>query len=63
MANLSDRVELRAGLRDLKADPAETRNLAGANPDKARELAAEWQKQTDAYTTLAKKDAPPPPKK
>ena len=30
-------------------------------PDKAKELEAVWQKQTDAFTALAKKTAPAPP--
>jgi arylsulfatase A-like enzyme len=50
-------------LYDLKADPTETRNLAKDHPDKVRELAAEWQRQTDVYAAQAKKDAPPVPKK
>ena len=45
-------------LYDLKDDPIETRNLAKDNPEKVRELSAEWQKQTDAYTAQAKKNAP-----
>ena len=43
-------------LYDLKTDRAEQHNLAAKMPDKAQELAASWQKQTDAFTTLAQKD-------
>ena len=50
-------------LYDLKADPTESRNVAKDHPDKVRALAAEWRRQTDAYTAQAKKDAPPAPKK
>ena len=50
-------------LYDLKTDPTETKNVAKDHPEKVRELAAEWQKQTDAYTAQAKKDAPPAPKR
>lgn len=46
-------------LYDLKADPTETRDLAKTHPDRVREMAAEWQKQWDAYSAQAKKDAPP----
>ena len=40
-------------LYDLKTDRAEQHNLAAKMPDKAQELAASWQKQTDAFTTIA----------
>jgi len=50
-------------LYDLKADPTERKNVAKEYPEKVREMAAEWQRQTDAYAALAKKDAPPAPKK
>jgi arylsulfatase len=43
-------------LYDLKTDRAEQHDLADQLPDKVQELAALWQKQTDAFTMLAKKD-------
>ena len=43
-------------LYDLKTDRAEQNNLAASMPDKVQELAALWQKQTDDFTVLAKKD-------
>lgn len=49
-------------LYDLAADRAETRNLATAQPDKVRELAAAWTRQTEDYQRWAEKDAPPPAK-
>ncbi len=45
-------------LYDLKADRTESHNLAKDHPDKVKELAALWQKQTDEHTAQAKKDAP-----
>jgi arylsulfatase len=50
-------------LYDLHADPTETRDLAGERPEKVRELAEAWQKQTDAHVALARRDPPPPAKK
>jgi arylsulfatase A-like enzyme len=50
-------------LYNLKADPTETANLAERRPEQVRELAAAWQKETDAIVALAKKDAPATPKK
>ena len=41
-------------LYDLKTDRAEQNNLAAKMPEKAKELADLWQKQTDEYVTLAK---------
>ena len=41
-------------LYDLKTDRAEQNNLAAKMPEKVKELADLWQKQTDEYTTLAK---------
>jgi arylsulfatase len=41
-------------LYDLKTDRAEQNNLAAKMPEKAKELADLWQKQTDEYTALAK---------
>lgn len=46
-------------LYDLSTDPTETQNRAAAQPQKVKELAAEWEKQTDAITALAKQDLPP----
>ena len=50
-------------LYDLGADRSETKNLAGDKPEKVLELAAIWTKQLEDYAALAKKDAPPEPKK
>jgi arylsulfatase len=50
-------------LYDLKADRAEQHNLMVKLPEKAKELANAWQKQTDAFTALAQKtlaDQPQP---
>jgi arylsulfatase A-like enzyme len=41
-------------LYDLASDPTESKNLAKDQPAKAKELAAVWQKQTDAIVKLAK---------
>ena len=41
-------------LYDLKTDRAEQNNLAAKMPEKAKELADLWQKQTDEYSALAK---------
>lgn len=49
-------------LYDLKTDRAEQHNLAAQMPEKATELAAAWQKQTDAFTTLVKKTLADQPK-
>jgi arylsulfatase len=46
-------------LYDLSADRSETRDLAKQHPDKVRELAAIWAKQTEEYTALAARDTPP----
>ena len=48
-------------LYDLKTDRAEQNSFALRMPGKAKELEAAWQKQTDAFTELAKKTAPAPP--
>ena len=48
-------------LYDFSTDRSETKNLASAMPDKVREMAAEWTRQTEQYDALARKDAPPPP--
>lgn len=44
-------------LYDLKTDRAESHNLAGQMPEKVKELEAVWQKQTDAFSALARKTA------
>jgi arylsulfatase len=41
-------------LYDLKTDRAEQNDLAAKMPEKAKELAALWQRQTDEYAALAK---------
>jgi arylsulfatase len=46
-------------LYNLKNDRSESKNLANEMPEKVRELAAQWTRQTDEYAALAKKDAPP----
>ncbi len=46
-------------LYDLSADRSETKNLAAEMPDKVRELAILWQRQTDENNALALKDAGP----
>ena len=45
-------------LYNLKDDRAESHDLAASMPDKVKELAAEWQRQTDAYRMVALRDAP-----
>lgn len=45
-------------LYDMSTDRSETNNLATEKPDKVRELAAEWTRQTEQYSSLARKDAP-----
>lgn len=42
-------------LYDLKSDRAEQHDLSAKLPDKAKELAAAWQKQTDDFTALVQK--------
>ncbi len=42
-------------LYDLKTDRAEQHNLAAQMPDKVKELAQAWQRQTDSFTELARK--------
>ena len=49
-------------LYDLKTDRAEQHNLAKKMPEKAKELEAAWQKQTDDFTTLVKKTLADQPK-
>ncbi len=48
-------------LYDLKADRAEQHNLVAQRPDKAKELAAAWQQQTDAFVALVHKTLADPP--
>jgi arylsulfatase len=48
-------------LYDLATDRSETKNLAASKPDKVRELAAEWARQTETYCALARQDVPRPP--
>jgi arylsulfatase len=55
-------------LYDLRTDRAEQRNLAAQMPEKVKELEQAWQRQTDAFTQLARKSLPatevrPPTKK
>jgi arylsulfatase len=45
-------------LYDLSKDRAESNNLAASMPEKAKELAAEWERQTDAYRAIALHDLP-----
>jgi arylsulfatase len=47
-------------LYDLGMDRAESKNLAGEKPEKVRELAELWSKQTDDYYELARKDLAKP---
>jgi arylsulfatase A-like enzyme len=46
-------------LYDLSSDRSETRDLAAARPEKARELSALWARQFEEYAALARKDLPP----
>jgi arylsulfatase len=46
-------------LYDLGKDRAESNNLAAAMPDKVKELAAEWERQLEAYRANALRDLPP----
>ena len=45
-------------LYDLAKDRAESKNLAAKKPEKVRELAAQWTRETAAYNALALKDPP-----
>jgi len=47
-------------LYDLGVDRAESTNLAQQKPEKVREMAREWQRQTDEYNALARRDLPKP---
>lgn len=44
-------------LYDLAKDRAETKDLAGAMPEKVKELAARWEAQTEAYGKLVRREA------
>jgi len=46
-------------LYDLSTDRSETKDLAKEKPEKLRELVANWTKQFEDFSALAKKDAPP----
>lgn len=46
-------------LYDLTVDRSESRNLAAEQPEKTQEMAARWQKETDHYFELARKDLQP----
>jgi arylsulfatase A-like enzyme len=46
-------------LYDLHADRSESKNLASENPEKVRELAKEWHRQTERYTAQALQDLQP----
>ncbi|MCB9887524.1 MAG: arylsulfatase [Planctomycetes bacterium] len=46
-------------LYDLTSDRSETADLAAKMPDKVKELATAWQRQTDACIELATRDRPP----
>jgi arylsulfatase len=48
-------------LYDIESDRSEMKNLAAEKPEKVRELAAEWARQTAEYDALALKDAPRTP--
>lgn len=42
-------------LYDLSADRAESKNLAAANPDRVKAMAAAWERERDAIAELARK--------
>ena len=48
-------------LYDLRADRAESKNLAAANPGKVKELEQEWLKHAKEFRALAQQDPPPAP--
>lgn len=48
-------------LYDLTTDRSETRNLAAEKPEKVRELAAQWTRETSEYQKWSEKDAPSEP--
>ncbi|MSU36197.1 MAG: arylsulfatase [Pedosphaera sp.] len=47
-------------LYDLVSDRSESKNLALLKPDKTQELAELWNRETERYGALARKDMPPP---
>jgi arylsulfatase len=48
-------------LYDLSSDRSETKDLAAARPEKARELSALWSRQFAEYAALARQGLPPGP--
>ncbi|MEO6784845.1 MAG: arylsulfatase, partial [Chthoniobacteraceae bacterium] len=46
-------------LYDLTADRAESNNLAAKQPERVKQMAAEWTKHTDEFRAMALKDLPP----
>lgn len=46
-------------LYDFRTDRSEAKDLASDQPEKVRELAEEWARQTEAYNALARKDLLP----
>jgi arylsulfatase len=49
-------------LYDLSVDRCESNDLAKAQPERVKQLAAIWQQHTAEFRALALKDPPPPPK-
>lgn len=47
-------------LYDLSKDRAESNDLAASMPDKVKELAAEWERQAEAYRVVAMRNLPKP---
>lgn len=47
-------------LYDLSKDRAETKNLAAEQPEKVRELSAQWEQMTKEHAALARRDATKP---
>jgi arylsulfatase len=45
-------------LYDLSKDRSESQNMAAAKPEKLRELAQQWERETAEYQKWAEKDAP-----
>jgi arylsulfatase len=45
-------------LYDVSKDRSESKNVAGEKPEKVRELAAQWDRETGEYKKWAEKDAP-----
>jgi arylsulfatase len=46
-------------LYDLTKDRSESNNLAARQPERVKAMAEIWSKQTDEFSALARKDAPP----